>query len=353
MADRPRRPRRPYRRPYRTGNQELDAKIAELAALSPSLADADLLEELITACFRLARDRSDRGEMKLVNAALKEFAYAFKLFKKYRGTRKVSVFGSSRSKPDDPDYEYARRFGAAIAERGWMVITGAGPGIMEAGHLGASAEHSFGFNIRLPLEQEANEVIEGDPKLINFRYFFTRKVLFLKESDAFVLFPGGYGTMDEAFELLTLMQTGRSDLHPVVLLEAPGGSYWSDWRRFVDGHLADGGFISKADTDLLFMTNSIEAAVGEIEAFYRNYQSQRFVNGGLVLRVLRLPPGEELERLGRRFSRILRSPVLEVVGPSPEEIAEGDALECKRIALSFDQRSFGRLRQLIDELNKY
>ena len=291
--------------------------------------------------------------MKLVNTALKEFARAFKVFKDYRGTRKVSIFGSSRSAPEDPDYEYARQFGAEMAERGWMVITGAGPGIMEAGHLGASAEHSFGVNIRLPLEQEPNEIIEGDPKLINFRYFFTRKVTFLKESSAFALFPGGYGTMDEVFELLTLMQTGKSDLHPVVLMEAPGGRYWADWRRFVDDHLADRGFISKADTDLLLFADSIEAAIAEIEGFYRNYHSQRYVDGILVLRVVRVPPERELERLTRQFSDILRSHGLRVVEPSPEEVADGDALECGRIALDFNQGSHGRLRQLIDALNKF
>jgi uncharacterized protein (TIGR00730 family) len=218
------------RRPYRTGEESLDAGIAELIESSGLSEDSDLLSDMITACFRLAHDRSDRGEMKLVNAALKEFAYAFRVFKQYRGFRKVSIFGSSRAGPDDPNYECACRFAAAIAERGWMVITGAGPGIMEAGHQGAGAERSFGANIRLPLEAEPNAFIEGDPKLINFKYFFTRKVTFLKESDAFVLFPGGFGTQDEAFELLTLMQTGKSDLHPVVLLETQGGTYWSDWR---------------------------------------------------------------------------------------------------------------------------
>src|SRR3990172_2299968 len=231
------------RRRYRTGDESLDAKIAELVESVGLAEDGELLWEMITSCVRLSRDRSDRGEMKLVNAALKEFAYAFKVFKGYRNVRKVSIFGSSRSTLDDPNYECARRFAAAMAQRGWMVITGAGPGIMEAGHQGAGAEHSFGANIRLPLENEPNTVIEGDPKLINFKYFFTRKVTFLKESDAFALFPGGFGTLDEAFELLTLMQNGKSDPHPVVLLEAPGGSYWADWRRFIDEHLASRGLI--------------------------------------------------------------------------------------------------------------
>ncbi|MBI2913815.1 MAG: LOG family protein [Chloroflexi bacterium] len=341
------------RRRYRTGDEALDAKIEELVQSAGLAEDADLLSDMITACFRLARDRSDRGEMKLVNAALKEFAYAFKVFKGYRSFRKVSMFGSSRAGADDPNYECARRFAAAMAERGWMVITGAGPGIMEAGHQGAGAELSFGANIRLPLENEPNVVIEGDPKLINFKYFFTRKVTFLKESDAFALFPGGFGTLDEAFELLTLMQTGKSDLHPVVLLEARGGSYWADWRRFIDEHLARRGLISSEDVDLLLITDSIEAAVAEIEGFYRNYQSQRYVDGTLVLRLLRLPEPAELGRLAGRFSDILRKPGLAVVEPSAQEVEDKDALDCRRLALQFNQSSFGRLRQLINELNRY
>src|SRR3990172_8876397 len=285
---------RTYR--YRTGNLELDAKIAELVAAYDSNKDADLLTEMLTACFRINREGSDRGEMKLVNSALKEFAYAFKVFREYRGVRKLSIFGSSRLTSEDPNYDHAREFAATMAARGWMVITGAGPGIMEAGHQGGGASQSFGANIRLPLN-EPNVVIDGDPKLINFKYFFTRKVTFLKESHAFVLFPGGFGTLGEAFELFTLMQTGKSDLHPVVLLEAPGGSYWADWRRFIDEHLASRGLISSEDLDLLLITDSIEAAVAEIEGFYRNYQSQRYVDGTLVLRLLRLPPPPELDRL--------------------------------------------------------
>ncbi len=341
------------RRNYRTGDEALDAKIADLVESSGFAADADLLSQMITTCLRLARDRGDRGEMKLVNAALKEFAYAFKVFKQYRGIRKVSIFGSSRSTQEDPNYECALRFAAAIAERGWMVITGAGPGIMEAGHQGAGAERSFGANIRLPLEVEPNVVIEGDPKLINFKYFFTRKVTFLKESDALVLFPGGFGTLDEAFELLTLMQTGKSDLHPVVLLEAAGGSYWADWRRFIDEHLAGRGLISREDLGLLLITDSIDAAVAEIEGFFRNYHSQRYVDGTLVLRLLRLPPENALDRLAHEFSDILRATKLEVVEPSAQEVTDSDALECRRIALGFNQRSYGRLRGLINELNRF
>jgi uncharacterized protein (TIGR00730 family) len=352
MPDRPTRPSRP-RRSYRTGDEQLDARIAELIAESGLTADADLLTEMIASCFRLARRRTDRGEMKLVNAALKEFVYSFRVFKEYRGLRKVSIFGSARSTPADDNYDHTRSFAKAIAERGWMVITGAGPGIMAAGHEGAGAERSFGAAIRLPMEGEPNEFIEGNPKLINFKYFFTRKVTFIKESDAFVLLPGGVGTLDETFELLTLMQTGKTDIHPIVLLEAPGGTYWRDWLDFIGQNLLTRDLISATDLHLIHYTHDIDAAVSEITRFYTNYQSQRYVDRTLVLRLLRLPPEAKLTELAASFADILRTPELRVVDPSPQEIADADALEHKRLALAFRQNDFGRLRQLIDELNAY
>src|SRR5213593_297249 len=256
------------RRPYRTGDQALDAKIAALIAESGHSGDTELLQQMVTTCFRLARDGSDRGEMKLVNAALKEFAYAFKVFRGYKSYRKVGIFGSARTVPQDPAYEVARHFAAAMAAKNWMVITGAGPGIMAAGHEGAGAERSFGAAIRLPMESEPNLFIEGDAKLINFKYFFTRKVTFLKESHAFALLPGGFGTLDEAFELLTLMQTGKSDVHPVVLLEAPQEHYWSHWLEFIEGHLVERGLISKEDLLMVKRTDTVEQAVQEIVRFY-------------------------------------------------------------------------------------
>ena len=315
--------------------------------------DSDLLEEMIKTCFRLDRDRSDRGEMKLVNAALKEFAYAFKVFKGYKSYRKVGIFGSARTVPQDPAYEVARHFAAAMAAKNWMVITGAGPGIMAAGHEGAGAERSFGAAIRLPMESEPNLFIEGDAKLINFKYFFTRKVTFLKESDAFALLPGGFGTLDEAFELLTLMQTGKSDVKPIILLEEPGGTYWTEWLRFVQERLLERGLVSKEDLLMVKRTDTVEQAVQEIVRFYSNYQSQRYVDGRLVLRLLRLPPREDLEKLALSFADIMREPGLQPVEASAREIDDGDALELRRLALEFSQTSFGRLRQLIDALNRY
>jgi uncharacterized protein (TIGR00730 family) len=343
---------RPRRR-YRTGNETLDARIEALIAESGLTADADLLTEMITSCFRLAGTRADRGEMKLVNAALKEFVYSFRVFKEYRGYRKVSIFGSARSTGEDPNYDHTRRFAKAIAERGWMVITGAGPGIMAAGHEGAGARQSFGAAIRLPMESEANEFIEGNPKLINFKYFFTRKVTFLKESDAFVMLPGGFGTLDEAYELLTLMQTGKSDLHPIVLLEVEGGTYWREWLRFTHHQLVDRGLISSDDLNLVRCAEDITEAVDEITSFYNNYHSMRYVDGKLVLRLKRLPPVEEMNRLGEAYAPILRTPTVTPVEPTPQEIADSDSLDCKRILLDFRRDDFGSLRLLIDELNKY
>jgi len=343
---------RPRRR-YRTGNDGLDAKISELVAESGLTVDADLLTEMLISCFRLAKTRSDRGEMKLVNAALKEFVYSFKVFKGYRGFRKVSIFGSARSTPVDPNYDYTRRFAKAMAEKGWMVITGAGPGIMAAGHEGAGAERSFGAAIRLPMEAEPNVFIEGNPRLINFKYFFTRKVTFLKESDAFVMLPGGFGTLDEAYELLTLMQTGKTDMEPVVLLEVPGGTFWSDWLRFTREQLAARGLISEEDLHLVYRTEDIDDAVDHICGYYSNYHSMRYVDGTLVLRLNRLPPQDRLDALAASFAAILRKPGIRPVEPSAQEIADGDALDCWRLALSFKRDAFGRLRQLIGELNKY
>jgi len=343
---------RPRRR-YRTGSDALDARIAELVAESGLTADADLLTEMVTSCFRLAKGRSDRGEMKFVNAALKEFAYSFKVFKGYRGMRKVCIFGSARSTPEDPNYDYTRLFAKAMAERGWMVITGAGPGIMAAGHEGAGAESSFGAAIRLPMEAEPNEFIEGNPRLINFKYFFTRKVTFLKESDAFVALPGGFGTLDEAYELLTLMQTGKTDIHPVVLLEVPGGTFWPDWLRFTDEQLAARSLISAGDLRLLHRAEGLEDAVDHICHFYNNYHSMRYVGGRLVLRLNRLPPPQRLDQLAASFADILRQPGITPVEPSAQEIADGDSLEFRRVRLDFRRDDFGRLRQLIDELNRF
>ncbi len=346
-------PKKRRRRPYTTGDAALDEKIAQLVAESGANANADLVQEMMTTALRLVRDKAERGEQKLVNAALKEFAYSFRVFKKWQGHLKVSIFGSARTTPDEPAYEYTRRFAEAMVNQNWMVITGAGPGIMAAGHEGAGAEKSFGASIRLPLESEPNIFIQGNTKLINYKYFFTRKVTFIKESDAFTLLPGGFGTMDETYELLTLMQTGKSDLHPVVLMEEEGSTFWSDWLRFTEEQLLDRGMISRDDLHLLYHATSIDSAVTEITRFYANYQSQRHVGGVLMLRIKRLPPEDKIAELGHTFKDILGRRGIRASEPSKVEIDDEDELDCERLAVHFNQSSFGRLRRLIDELNCY
>jgi len=346
-------PKKRRRRPYTTGDAALDEKIAELVAESGANSNADLVQEMMTTALRLVRDKAERGEQKLVNAALKEFAYSFRVFKKWQDHLKVSIFGSARTTSDEPAYEYTRRFAEAMTRQNWMVITGAGPGIMAAGHEGAGAEKSFGASIRLPLETEPNIFIQGNTKLINYKYFFTRKVTFIKESDAFALLPGGFGTMDETYELLTLMQTGKSDLHPVVLLEEEGSTFWSDWLRFTEEQLLGRGLISEDDLHLLYHATSIKSAVREITQFYANYQSQRYVDGVLMLRVNRLPPEKMIAVLGHAFKDILGRRGIRASEPSKVEIDDDDELDCKRLAVHFNQSSFGRLRRLIDELNRY
>ncbi|QGG95322.1 LOG family protein [Actinomarinicola tropica] len=337
---------------YRTGDDELDRRIADLVATAGGPDDAALVFELIVSAIRMQREDVDRRELKIANYTLKEMRYAFHVFAPYHGVRKVSVFGSARTPSDDPSYVAAADFSARIAERDWMVITGAGPGIMQAGIEGAGRDASFGVNIQLPFEQVANSAIAGDPKLINFRYFFTRKLTFVKESDAFCLLPGGFGTMDEAFELLTLLQTGKAYPSPVVLLDPPGSTYWERWQQFVEQELVTGGLINAADLCLVHLTDDIDDAIDHIERFYRNYHSMRYVRRRLVIRHRHPLTDEELNSLGNEFASIMSGGGIERAEPSPAEIADDDVLDLHRFSFVFDQFGHARLRQLIDRLNE-
>jgi uncharacterized protein (TIGR00730 family) len=349
------------RRIYTTGSPVLDKEINDilvrLADHLPGLeraiapADLDLTRELITSAIRLVGQGAGRDELKMVNAALKEFAYSFRVFKPYKDLRKVSIFGSARIEPGEESYIAARDFAHLIAEHGWMVITGAGPGIMAAGHEGAGADHSFGANIRLPALNPANAYIARDGKLINFKYFFTRKVTFLKESDAFVLLPGGWGTLDETFELLTLLQTGKSDPNPVVLLEAEGIEFWDEWLDFVKRAVADQDFILPSDLSLFRIAHTPEEAAEEIERFYHNYQSARFIGNRLVLRIKRAPGAAVVSRLNTEFADLLTEGAFEVIDPTSPEVRDQDALDLQRLAF-YPQHAYGRIRELIDVLNE-
>jgi hypothetical protein len=336
---------------FRTGDARLDAEIAALVEQAGDPAHADLVFEIIASAMLLARDGVDRGDLKIANAALQELRHAFSTFAPYRASRKVGIFGSARTRRDDPLYQQALDFAAAMADRDWMVITGAGPGIMEAGIEGAGADQAFGVAIRLPFEAPTEQFVADDPKLMRFRYFFTRKVTFLKESDGFALLPGGFGTMDEAFELLTLVQTGKAPPAPIVLLDVPGGTYWSTWFEFVRQEVVDRGYVSPDDLSFVLVTDDVGAAVDEILGFFANYQSLRFVSGRLVLRMRQAPTGPDLEALNRDFADILVRGRIEPTAATRAEIADDDALDLDRLVVPFDRRSYARLRELIDRLN--
>ncbi len=339
-------------RPYAIGDPVLEEKVNELVeAAGADSTNADLIGEIVTTALKLHRDAADRGDLKLLNTALKEMRYSMLVFSRHREIPKVTIFGSARTEAHDPNYQLAVEFAGIMAnDRAWGVITGAGPGIMEAGNKGAGLDASFGVNIRLPFESDANPHIEND-RVINFKYFFTRKLGFVKESHAFALFPGGFGTMDETFELLTLIQTGKSDLHPIVLLESEGNSYWEEWQRFVQDDLVANGMIGVDDLNLYRITSNPVEAADEICRFYANYQSQRYVKGILVLRMNQAPDEPQLQRLNEDFSDIVVDGEIHVIPATEAEIADADSVDAERVALHFDRRSFGRLRKLIDALN--
>ncbi|MGH8058263.1 MAG: LOG family protein, partial [Candidatus Entotheonellia bacterium] len=304
----------------------------------------------LTTVLKMHEDGADLGNLKLANTALKELRYAFKVFEPYRDVPKVTVFGSARTGPDDPTSVQARRFARSIAAHGWMVMTGAGSGVMGAAQEGAGIGPGFGLHIRLPWEAEANPWIAEDPKLISFKYFFTRKLFLVKEASAACLLPGGFGTLDEAFEVLTLVQTGKTALIPVVLLDAPGDDYWRVWEGFIRRQMLARKLIAADDLHLLRITDDVEEAVAEICGFYRNFHSSRFVGDALLLRVQRPLPPELLSALQDEYADILKGDVQQYKGPLPAEGEEWPDLW--RLILPFNRSRYGRLRLLIDSINR-
>lgn len=336
---------------YRTGDPALDQLLVELLDAAAPAANRDVLFEILASGVRLARDGADRLDLKITSAALREMRAAFRAFAPYRMEKKVTIFGSARTEPTDPLYAQTRELAAALAGRGWMVVTGAGPGIMAAGLEGAGRERSFGVNIRLPWEQEANPFIAGDAKLISMKYFFTRKLMLIKESHGFVSLPGGFGTLDETFELLTLQQTGKALPAPIVMLDVPGGTYWRHWERFVTDEVLASRLISADDVALFTVTDDVDAAVEEIVRFYRNYHSLRWVGDRLVLRLRAEPTEAEVAELNDRFGDLCVTGAIERTGPLPPEESDGDHVDLPRVVLRFDIFRLGRLRTLIDALN--
>jgi uncharacterized protein (TIGR00730 family) len=330
---------------------ELKRRIDDLLAYKGGGFNQENVADIIENALKLLTDVKDTGDVRVIQTALRELRYAFKLFAPYAGVRKVTIFGSARTLPTRMEYQQAVEFGRKIREAGFMVITGAGGGIMHAGHEGAGPENSFGANIRLPWEQAANPVIREDKKLVTFKYFFTRKLIFVRHSDAIVLFPGGFGTMDEGYEALTLMQTGKSQLMPLVLIDRPGGTYWKTWDKHVREHLLRDQLISPDDLNLYQITDDTDQAVKIITRFYRNFHSSRFVKDLFVIRVKHPPSDSAVQALNEDFADLITTPPIERIDPTPDEIADDDNVDLPRIAFGFNRRDYGRLRQLIDVLN--
>lgn len=312
---------------------------------------AELIQTIKDSADKLALDQASRGDLKIINRTLLELRYAFKVFSPYRRRRKVTVFGSARTQSDQPAYRQAEAFGRLMAARDWLVITGAASGIMEAGHRGAGRDHSMGLNILLPWEQSANPIIAGDSKLVYMKYFFTRKLMFVKESDAFCLMPGGFGTLDEGLEVLTLIQTGKHDMMPVVLLDEPGGDYWTAFDDFVRHQLLARKMIDETDLQLYRRTDSVDEAVEEILRFYRVYHSMRYIHEKLVFRLQRQPGENFLDEVNDQFHDILADGSFTMGKPFPEEEDESLLTDFPRLIFHFNRRAFGRLRQLIDWIN--
>ncbi len=329
--------------------KRIDELVEMVAPDNTEAFDRKLVAELMAAGLKLLPDGRNRGELKLLTAAMKELRYAYRVFGRYEQAQKITIFGSARTPEDHPDFESCVEFSKEMAEAGWMVITGAGDGIMKAGHVGPGKAASFGVAIRLPFETTANTVIHGDEKLIHFRYFFTRKLMFLSQAQAVALFPGGFGTMDEAYETLTLIQTGKSGMIPIVMLEGGGGGYWDEFHAFARNALLSRQMISEDDTSLYYHATSPRDAVKHVLDFYRNYHSSRYAGDELIIRVRRRLSEEHLATLNDEFDRLVKEGQIRQGGPHEYE---DEFLDLPRISFTHTRRDFGLVRKLIDRINQ-
>jgi uncharacterized protein (TIGR00730 family) len=337
---------------FKKDNGPVDESIYNLIGLSGDIQRPEIVRDMIIAALKAGQEDDGQVDLKLMDTSLKEMRFTAKTFQPYRNARKVTVFGSARTLPEDSIYSMGVSLGKKLAEAGYMVITGGGPGIMQAVNEGAGLEHSFGLNIRLPFEQKANPVIEGNPRGITYKYFFNRKVAFLRESDAIVLFPGGFGTLDEGVETLTLVQTGKRNPVPILLLEEPGGTFWIKWIKFIEDTLLPGRYISKSDLALLERVDSNDGVIERIRRFYSRYHSLRYVGDLLVIRLRCDISQHKVEYLRIHFSTILRHPgEIHLSEPLPEEMDEPENKDLPRLVLDFDRKNFGGLKALIDAIN--
>jgi uncharacterized protein (TIGR00730 family) len=331
---------------------DIETQITEWLRGQSGAGSEVLIAEMLRTVLKLAAEETSRGDLKILNRALKELRYAFKIFAPYSSVRKVSIFGSTHIEEDDPYYALARNLGRRLADEGYMVITGAGPGIMQAGHEGAGREKSFGVNIRLPAVQTANRFIQDDAKLMSFHFFFTRKLMFVKEADAVVIFPGGFGTHDELTEALTLAQTGKSQIVPIVVVDLPGKVYWQQWDRFLHEAMLSRGYIGSGEFSFFKIVDNVDAVMAEISTFYHNFHSYRFVKQDLVIR-LNYPPSRGLiKELNEKFSDILTTGSIKQTEPLPDELDDPATLHLHRLVVPFNREAFARLRQMIDVINQ-
>lgn len=332
--------------------ESLTPDLIELIEKLPKHKHRKLIERALAVLVNIADEEVDRLDWKILTASLEDLEQGFQIFYAYRHVRKVTIFGSARIVSDSLEYQIALEFARRVTTQGYMVMTGAGGGIMQAGNEGAGRENSFGLNIKLPFEQESNAFIENDPKLINFKYFFTRKLFMLRESDAIALFPGGFGTQDEAFECLTLCQTGKYGPVPLVLIDKPGGDYWHAWNDYIQNQLLQRGLISPEDSSLYTITDNLDVACRAINQFYRVYHSSRYVGDRFVLRLNRELSEEQVEQLNQDFSDILVKGTIQKCSAFPQESKDETAL-LPRLTFYFNQRDLGRLYQLINTINEF
>ena len=345
----------PRKDDYDTGNPEIDEKLRNILSEWGVTMDQGRFFEMLVTVLKFAEDHPTRADIKQFNQTMKELRYANKVFQPYLGTRRLSIFGSARTSPSAPEYQYALEFARRMRDIGYMIITGGGPGVMAAAQAGAGRERSFALNINLPFEQAANETILGDRKCINFKYFFNRKVNFIKHAHAMVAFPGGFGTMDEVFETLTLIQTGKSSLVPVVLIDHPDrGEYWNGLYTFLQKEMLENGLISPEDFSLFKITTNLDEAQHEILHFYHNFHSYRYIKEICVIRVQRELPDSALNELTHEFQDLLpEGDVIHQGQAFPEEINEPEYGSLPRVWFVFHHKKFGRLRQLIDQINEF
>lgn len=332
------------------GIQEAISDLISKCGGSPESFDGELIAQMIESSLKLIHDKHDTGQLKVINRSLKEMRYAYRIFNEYKGVRRVSIFGSARTPEDHPDYIAAKNFGLEMAKNNWMCITGAANGIMKAGLEGSTRASGFGLGIRLPFEAPLNTILEGDPKLIVFRYFFIRKLMFMSHSDALAAFPGGYGTLDELFEVLTLIQTGKANIVPIVLMEGDGGVYWKNWLEYVEKHLLGNRWICPADQNLYYIAPTISDGVSHILKFYSRYHSSRYVKDILVIRLLEPLTESQLGILNKDFSVLIKEGNIYASDPFPEET---DHLDLPRIAFEHTRHDYGLVRALIDQINDF